>query len=212
MQLLVSEIASSIQGEGQYTGFPTTFVRLHGCNLKCGYCDTRYACAGRKKRMSVTSVLSYIHKMGNQHVCITGGEPLLQNSVFCLIYDLVDRNYKVTIETNGAVEIEPSTYLRSYSYCMDIKCPSSNMTSKNIYSNLENLLAKDEVKFVISDRADYEFAKEVLKEHHTIAQIIFSPCFVDGKSNAKEISEWILEDKLINARLGVQVHKLIGVY
>lgn len=212
MLLTVSEIVSSIQGEGKYTGYPTTFVRLHGCNLNCSYCDTKYACKGKKKRMSVESVLSFIFKMGNQCVCITGGEPLLQDTVYCLIYDLIERNYKVTIETNGAVPIEFTNYKRSFCYCMDVKCPSSGMQGRNVFENLGNLIADDEVKFVIYDYNDYIYAKEIIKKYPTKAKIVFSPCFKDGKSNADQLSQWLLEDKIINARLGVQVHKLIGIY
>jgi 7-carboxy-7-deazaguanine synthase len=212
MLLSVSEIVSSLQGEGKYTGYPTTFVRLFGCNLKCGFCDAQYASNGRRKRMSIDTILNYIFKMANNHVCITGGEPLLQENVYCLVYELVDKGIKVSIETNGAVKID-ETPVRSYNYCMDIKCPSSKMEKKNIYSNLVNLMSNDEVKFVISDIEDYEFAKAVLRKYDTQAKIIFSPCFdKDGKHNGRELSQWLLEDKLPNARLGMQTHKLLGIY
>lgn len=211
MLLVVSEIVSSLQGEGKYTGYPTTFVRLFGCNLACPYCDTKYALKGKKTRMSVETVLSYIFKMGNQHVCLTGGEPLLQDSVYCLIYDLVERGYKVSIETNGAVAIDDDSH-RRYDYCMDIKCPSSKMDNRNILANLGHLLPQDEVKFVIYDYNDYIFARETLKKNPTKAKLIFSPCFTDGKSNADQLSEWLVEDKIPNARLGIQIHKLIGIY
>lgn len=213
MILAITEIVSSVQGEGKFTGFPTTFVRLAGCNLKCSFCDTAYANKGRKKRMSIQTILNYIFKMGNQYICITGGEPLLQEEVYTLIYELVDRGYNVTIETNGAVEIEDYGYLRSFSYCMDIKCPSSGMDSHNKYSNLANLIAKDEVKFVVKDLEDYTFAKEVIRKYPTKASFIFSPVMNrDGTSSAKNLAEWITVDKIPKAKLGVQVHKLIGVY
>lgn len=212
MILTISEIVSSIQGEGKFTGYPTTFVRLFGCNLKCNYCDSMYANDGKRKRMSVKTVLEYIFKMGNQHVCITGGEPLLQESIYCLIYDLVDRGINVTIETNGAVELEEYLFKRSFSYCMDIKTPSSGMSNKNIYDNLGRLLANDEVKFVIKDINDYLFAKDILRKYSTKASIIFSPCFINGVSNAKDIADWLVEDKIANTRLGVQLHRLVGFY
>lgn len=214
MILNVSEIVSSIQGEGKFTGYPTTFIRLAGCNLNCGYCDTKYANNhGKKKRMSIQTILSYLFKMGNQHVCITGGEPLLQADVFPLIYELVERAYHVTIETNGAVAIEDDLYLRSFSYCMDIKCPSSGMSQKNIYKNLEHLMPQDEVKFVIEDINDYVFAKETIKKYPTRAHFIFSPVMSkNGASSAKDLAGWLLEDKIPKARLGIQIHKLVGFY
>lgn len=212
MQLSLSEIVSSVQGEGKFTGYPTTFVRLYGCNLNCEWCDTRYALKGKHKNMSVESILGYIFKMGNQHVCITGGEPLIQESVYCLVYDLVDRKYIVSIETNGAVEIDDDTYERSFNYCMDIKCPSSGMSHKNLYSNLGNLHHNDEVKFVIKDYTDFRFAYDVIHDYPTRASIILSPCFNNGGHNGKELSQWLLEDKIKNARVGLQMHRLLNVY
>lgn len=211
MQLTISEIVSSVQGEGKYTGYPTTFIRLFGCNLNCSYCDSLYAKQGRKKRVGVDSVLGTVFKMGNQHVCITGGEPLLQETLFCLIYDLVGRGYIVSIETNGAVEIEDVSS-RSYIYCMDIKSPSSGMSDHNCFINLQRLKPTDEVKCVVQNYEDYQYLKGVLSTFPTRAPIIISPCFINGKSNAKEIAFWLLEDRIPNARLGVQIHKLIGVY
>lgn len=213
MILTVSEIVSSVQGEGRYAGYPTTFIRMYGCNLRCRFCDSTYANVGRRKKMSVETVLNYVFKMGNQHVCITGGEPLLQESIYCLVYDLVERGMHVSIETNGSVEIEDTLYKRSYNYCMDIKCPSSGMSTNNCYKNLGILQNGDEVKFVISDVVDYLFAKDIIKRYPTKAQLIFSPCFdVDKKSNAHQLSQWVHEDKIPNSRLGVQLHKLIGFY
>lgn len=163
--------------------------------------------------MSVDTILNYVFKMGNQHVCITGGEPLTQDSVYCLIYDLVDRGYHVNVETNGAVPITEVGYKRSFTYTMDIKCPSSGMVQRNVYGNLAILQAHDEVKFVIGDLEDYVFAKEVIVKYLTKAHLIFSPCFTpDGKSNAGQIAQWLLEDKIPNARLGLQTHRLIGIY
>ena len=211
MLLVVSEIVASLQGEGKYTGYPTTFIRMFGCNLNCPYCDTKYALKGKKVRKSIDTVLGETFKLQNHHVCITGGEPLLQESVYCLVYDLVERGYQVSIETNGAVPIEEDTH-RRFDYCMDIKCPSSMMEDRNVLSNLGKLLPQDEVKFVIYNYNDYLYARKVLKKHPTRAKLIFSPCFTNGKSNADQLSEWLLEDKIPNARLGVQVHKLIGIY
>lgn len=213
MILAVTEIVSSLQGEGKHTGYPTTFVRLSGCNLNCSFCDTQYANKGKKKRMSIQTVLNYIFKMGNQYICITGGEPLLQQDIYILIYELVERGYHVSIETNGAVEIEDDLYNRSYAYCMDIKCPSSGMDSHNKYTNLANLMAKDEVKFVVKDLGDYVFAKDILRKYPTKASIIFSPVMSrDGSSSAKILADWLTEDKIPKARLGLQMHKVVGFY
>ncbi|NDH07801.1 radical SAM protein [bacterium] len=212
MVLSVSEIVSSISGEGKYTGIPTTFVRLYGCNLCCKFCDTKYASKGKRKRLSIDTILNCVFKMGNKHICITGGEPLLQESVYALIYELVERRYFVTIETNGSVEIPETLYHRSYSYCMDIKCPSSGESNKNNFANLARLMNHDEVKFVVKDREDYEFAKEVLKKYPTEASLIFSPCFESGKPIGAEVSQWILEDKIYKAKIGVQIHKILNIY
>ena len=213
MVLSISEICSGISGEGKYTGIPMTFVRLFGCNLSCLFCDTTYASGkGKRKRISIDTILTCITRMGNRHICITGGEPLLQESVYALIYELVGRKYTVTIETNGSVAIPETLYWRSFSYCMDIKCPSSGESNKNNTANLARLMDKDEVKFVVQDREDYDFAKDILKQFPTEAQIIFSPCFTDGKSNGAEISQWLLEDKIYRARLGLQIHKVLGIY
>jgi 7-carboxy-7-deazaguanine synthase len=213
MYLKISEIVSSLQGEGKYTGFPTTFIRLQGCNLNCSYCDTKHATEGKGKRMGIDTILEFVFKMRNRHICITGGEPLLQENLYCLLYELVDRGYIVNIETNGAVLIE-TVATRSFSYCMDIKCPSSGMSRKNIFSNLKVLLPQDEVKCVIDTYDDYEYARNILKEYPTKAQVILSPCFKGGKCNGAEIAKWMVEDNepIMRARLGVQMHKLINIY
>ena len=213
--LSLSEVRESLQGEGKFTGIPTTFVRLYGCNLYCAYCDSTYAThrKGKRKNASIDTIMNAVYRLGNKHVCITGGEPLLQDDIYPLIYELVEKDYTVSIETNGAVAIEHDGYNRSYSYCMDIKCPSSNMAQSNIYSNLANLQPKDEVKFVISDYADFIFALGVLKKYPTSAGLIFSPVFdKEGNHNGKEISEWLMEHKIKNARMGVQMHKILGIY
>jgi 7-carboxy-7-deazaguanine synthase len=209
--LTISEIVSSIKGEGKNAGYPTTFVKLHGCNLNCSYC--RNECrTGKKKKMSVQTVLEYIFKMGNHYVEITGGEPLLQDTTYVLLYDLVDRGYNVTINTNGSQIIEDCMYARSYSYCMEIKCPSSKMESKNVYENLKTLIMKDEVKFLIADVEDYVFAKDIIEKYPTNASYVFSPLVSeDGKHIGKDLAQWLLEDKLQRARLGVPIQTLLGI-
>lgn len=210
--LSLSEIVESIQGEGKYTGIPTTFIRLYGCNMWCAYCDSVYARNGKKKNASIETIMNAAYKLGNKHICITGGEPLLQDDIYPLIYELVDRDYIVSIETNGSIPIEKDNYNRSFNYCMDIKCPSSRMASKNCYSNLANLHPKDEVKFVIADYADFMFALGVIKQYPTHAQIIFSPVFSEGTNSGGELAEWMMENKLPNTRMGIQMHKLVGIY
>ena len=210
--LVLSEIFASLQGESKYTGTPTTFIRLYGCNLHCKYCDSEYAWKkGKRRNISLENLMSMVTQMGNKNVCVTGGEPLIQKDTLPFVYELCYNNYVVSIETNGCVPIEKDHYARSFSYCMDIKCPSSGMAKKNCYGNMENLSARDEIKFVISDYNDYIFAKGVLKQYYTLAPIILSPCFNEaGESNAKELAEWMMADK-INARLGIQLHKILGI-
>lgn len=208
--LRVIEIVSSLQGEGKFTGYPTTFVRLAGCNLKCSFCDT--PTKGGKK-MSVDTVASYIHRMGNMHVCITGGEPLLQDNCYTLAYDLTNKGYHVTIETNGSIPIPEYNYKRSFFYTMDIKCPSSGEEKRNNFENLSNLQAGDEVKFVVSNLKDYEYAKAVLKRHPTVASLIFSPVFSNSKEvDASWLVEALMDDQIPYARLGIQIHKLLNFY
>ncbi|MBO8161095.1 MAG: radical SAM protein [Thermosipho sp. (in: Bacteria)] len=210
--LYIDEIFVSVQGEGTSIGLPTVFIRLHGCNSNCIYCDTNQKDRKRRK-MSVDNILEAVFRTGITNVCITGGEPLLQEEVYCLIYDLVGRGYSVSIETNGSIPISEDLYKRSYKYVMDIKCPSSLMHHKNKYANLEILQAHDEVKFVIADKEDYKFAKSILKKYPTKAQILFSPLFnKDNKQYiGKELCNWIIKDRLNNARVLLQMHKILGV-
>lgn len=210
MILTISEVSSNIKGEGKNAGYPTTSIKLHGCNLNCSYCDD-ICRKGKKKRMSVQTVLTYVAKMGNQFIDITGGEPLLQDSSTILLYDLVDRNYNITIHTNGSIPIEDATYKRSYAYCMEIKTPSSSMESKNIYSNLEKLTSKDEVKFIISDIEDYMFAKDIIRKYPTNASYVFSPLLKGREHIGKELAQWLLEDKIYKARLGMPLHELLNI-
>ena len=198
MILKVHEIVSDIQYEGKNSGYPTTFVKLYGCNLNCSYCASNCK-DGRRKRMSIETILNYIFRIGNKYVCITGGEPLLQDNTMILVYELVGRYYNTTIYTNGSREIDDCLYTRSYSYIMELKCPSSKMSKFNIYSNLEKLQAKDEIKFVISDIHDYVFAKDIIKEYPTKAGFIFKPAN-DGIIK-RELKQWLLEDKIEKAKL-----------
>ena len=214
--LRVIEIISSLSGECKNTGYPMTFIRLYGCNNQCSFCDTMYSVDGKKRgrELSYENIMSTVTKFKNKYICITGGEPLLQkDDLMPLVFELVNANYIVYIETNGTLEIESSHYRRSYSYAMDIKCPSSGMSGKNRYSNLRNLLECDEVKFVIADYNDFMFAKGIVRQFPTSAAIIFSPVFrPDGTHTGKDLADWIMQEKLSNVRLGMQMHRIIGCY
>ena len=146
-------------------------------------------------------------------MCITGGEPLIQKDVYPVVYELLSEGYKVSIETNGCVPIEPCSYKRSYKYVMDIKCPSSGVSSKNVLTNLAALMPHDEVKFVIADEKDYKFAKRILRSYPTSAKILFSPMFDDnGKPViSQQLVDWIIRDKLYYARVQIQMHKCLEV-
>lgn len=211
--LFYDEVFASINGESTDAGIPTIFVRLYGCNVRCLYCDQPQS-KDNKKRISVENLLNIVKSyIGIRHVCITGGEPLLQSEVYAVIYDLVDCGYKVSVETSGCVPIDPDPYRRSYKYIMDVKCPSSGVAHKNVLDNLTILHPIDEVKFVVANRKDYDFAKSVLMKYPTMAKILFSPMFLpDNKlSIGKELVDWIIADKLDNVRVQVQLHKILGV-
>lgn len=204
----ICEIFSSLNGEGKYTGYPTTFIRLSGCPFSCNYCDTLYA-KENGKRMSIDKIMAKVNKLGNKHICITGGEPLIHNDVLSLVYELLSFSYIVSIETSGLVEIEEDGYARTFNYTMDIKCPSSGVSNRNVYSNLSRLKSYDEVKFVIVDSQDLEFSKEVLKKYPTKAQIIYSPVNND-LGVAKLISDNLVNKNIIG-KLGLQLHKILDI-
>jgi 7-carboxy-7-deazaguanine synthase len=204
--LTVNEIFHSIQGESTHTGRPCVFVRLTACDLRCSWCDTPYAFhEGRK--MSVEQVLADVDAYGCPVVEITGGEPLLQQDVYPLMTELVERGHTVLLETGGHRSIAnvPSGVIR----IMDVKCPASGESEKNCWANLDLLSPRDEVKFVIQDRGDYEFARDVVARHGLIdrcAAVLMSP--VHGVLVAKDLAGWILADRL-PVRLQLQAHKYI---
>lgn len=211
--LYYHEVFPSIQGESTDAGRPCLFVRLYGCNIHCSFCDQPQKPCDRKK-ISTGNLVNKILRYGIPYVCITGGEPLMQwNSVYPLVLELCESGVEVSIETSGCYPIDPDPYLRSFKYVMDVKCPSSGVSHKNILDNLMNLQAKDEVKFVIGSEEDYKYAKQVLSSHPTLAKILFSPCFIGDKAPiAKDLTDWIIRDKLFyNTRMQIQMHKIIGV-
>ncbi len=200
----VNEIFSSIQGEGVTIGIPTTFIRLTGCNLRCRWCDTKYAYEDGEE-LDILGILTRVREMGNEQVCITGGEPLVQPETPKLIDKLVEQGYLVTLETNGSRSIEPLLCSNSLMISMDVKCPGSGEHTKMEFSNIEMLSPSDQIKFIIAHRADYEYAAGVMKEHGPVCNIVMTP--VDGK-DLKELAEWVLEDGL-NVRVLPQLHKII---
>jgi len=204
--LTINEIFHSIQGESTHAGRPCVFVRLTACDLRCSWCDTPYAFhEGRK--MSVDEVVAAVDAHGCALVEITGGEPLLQEDVYPLMDRLLASGRTVMLETGGH---RPITRVpREVLKIVDVKCPASGESDKNDWANLDRLAAHDEVKFVIQDRADYEFARDVVARHDLTARaaaVLFSP--VHGILDAKILSEWILQDRLA-VRLQLQLHKFI---
>ncbi|MCL5023113.1 MAG: radical SAM protein [Nitrospirae bacterium] len=201
----VCEIFASIQGESTYAGVPSVFIRLTGCNLRCSYCDTAYA-YDEGTELSQEELLGKVQAIGLKTVEITGGEPLLQEDTPTLITRLLDKGYRVLVETNGTRDIrdvDPRAVL-----VVDIKTPGSGMSGKELLSNLLFLRQKDEVKFVISDRRDYEWSRTFVKEHSLIGKctVLFSPAF--GAMDPGELSRWILGDRL-EVRLNLQLHKYL---
>lgn len=212
MQLQVTEIFKSIQGESTLSGTPCVFIRLTGCNLRCSYCDTTYAYEGGDW-LSIDDILSKIDDYNCDLVEITGGEPLLQDNVYSLISALLETGKLVLIETNGSVDIGrvqgfKDSKIQGVKIIMDIKCPDSGMSGKTNWENLSKLDKNDEVKFVLNSRGDYDWSKEIIKKYSLTdrCHILMSPVY--NNLTAEELSEWILNDNL-NVRLNLQIHKYI---
>jgi 7-carboxy-7-deazaguanine synthase len=204
--LTVNEIFHSIQGESTHAGRPCVFVRLTACDLRCSWCDTPYAFTEGRK-MSVDEVVARVREYDCDVVEITGGEPLLQKEVYPLMERLLDEGRTVMVETGGHLSADevPAGVVR----VIDIKCPGSGESAKVHWPNLERLRSSDELKFVIKDRTDYEFARDVVSRHDLLARcaaVLFSP--VHGVLEAKQLAEWILADRL-PVRLQLQAHKYI---
>jgi 7-carboxy-7-deazaguanine synthase len=204
--LTINEIFHSIQGESTHSGRPCVFVRLTACDLRCAWCDTTYAFSEGRK-LSVDDVVAQVRGYGCDLVELTGGEPLLQRDVYPLMDRLLESGHTVMVETGGHLSIAevPLRVIR----VMDVKCPGSGESTKNHWDNLGLLAPHDEVKFVIRDRADYEFARDVVARHLLLgrtAAVLFSP--VHGVLAPKELAGWILEDRL-GVRLQLQAHKYI---
>ncbi|MFQ5963623.1 MAG: radical SAM protein [Candidatus Scalinduaceae bacterium] len=203
--LRVNEIFKSIQGESTYAGIPCVFVRLTGCNLRCSYCDTTYAYE-EGNDMSVNKIIKKIAGYGCKNVCITGGEPLMQKNVYKLITLLKKERCKIFVETNGSLNISllPKYVIR----IMDVKCPDSGMNVEMDWRNLERLRRNDDIKFIMSSKKDFEWAKRIIKKHNLPdkTNVLFGSAY--GKLKPKSLARWILKDKL-NVRLQLQLHKYI---
>ncbi len=203
--LRITEIFHSLQGETNTVGIPTVFIRLTGCPLRCVYCDTAYAFTGGKK-MSLTDIIAEVEQYGCNYITVTGGEPLAQAACLELMRQLVDKDYKVSLETSGALDVsgvDPRVIK-----VMDIKTPSSGEMDKNRYANLDHLNTQDQIKFVIGTDEDYQWSKAILTEYNLLnrCEILFSP--VMGQQNPTELAEKILNDKL-PVRFQIQLHKLL---
>lgn len=204
-RLRITEIFLSLQGEARSVGWPTVFVRLTGCPLRCVYCDTAYAFSGGEW-MTVAEICDRVRDHGVRHVTVTGGEPLAQKSVHGLMSKLCDAGYEVSLETSGALDV--SQVDARVVKVLDLKTPASGEEGRNRLQNLEFLGAADQIKFVIADRADYEWARDRMREYglEERAEILLSP--VHGQLEPRTLADWLLSDRL-HARLQVQLHKYL---
>jgi 7-carboxy-7-deazaguanine synthase len=203
--LRITEIFFSLQGESRTVGMPTVFVRLTGCPLRCGYCDTTYAFQGGEW-MTMEEILKTVSRYHAHYVTVTGGEPLAQKGCQSLLQQLCDAGYEVSLETSGALDI--SQVDRRVIKVMDLKTPGSGEEEKNRWENIDCLAQQDQVKFVICDRDDYDWAKMIIGKYQLTRQceVLFSPVF--GQQDPKELAEWILKDNL-PVRFQLQLHKLL---
>ncbi|MDA8782765.1 7-carboxy-7-deazaguanine synthase QueE [Porticoccaceae bacterium] len=204
--LRITEIFHSLQGETSTTGLPTVFVRLTGCPLRCGYCDTAYAFEGGSK-MALSEIMQTIDDFGAKYVTVTGGEPLAQPQCIDLLKDLCDAGYRVSLETSGAMPVNEVD--QRVHKILDLKTPGSGEVTRNLYENIPLLLPHDEVKFVICDRQDYDWCSlkmDELRLTDYVSEVLFSPS--QGQLSPKQLAEWILQDKL-DVRMQLQTHKYI---
>lgn len=205
MSLRLTEIFHSLQGEAARTGLPTVFIRLTGCPLRCTWCDTTYSFTGGSA-WEIADILAEVARHPTRHVCVTGGEPLAQKECPALLQALCDAGYDVCLETSGALDI--STIDPRVARIMDLKAPASGECERNLWSNLRHLKAGDEIKIIIADRADYDWACQQLTQHRLadLCPVLLSPA--QGSQDARQIAEWILQDGL-PVRLQLQLHKLL---
>lgn len=201
--LRISEIFYSLQGEADTAGAPTVFVRLTGCPMRCQYCDTEYAFTGGE-RLTIEQVLAEVGQYDTRLVTVTGGEPLAQKGVHRLLKGLCDNGYQVSLETGGSIDIQPVD--PRVSIVLDIKTPGSGESGRNRLDNLEHISSKDQIKFVICDRSDYEWSRDFARQHRLdrMCTVWFSPSY--GQIEARDLADWILQDHL-PVRLQLQLHK-----
>lgn len=205
-QVRITEIFLSLQGETSFSGLPTVFVRLTGCPLRCGYCDTAYAFSGGRL-MDLTAIEAEVASYGVRHVTVTGGEPLAQPAALPLLTRLCDRGLVVSLETSGALDV--SAVDRRVARILDLKTPGSGEVARNLWSNLEHCGANDQVKFVICDRQDYDWARLKCDEYGLAArfgEVLFSPC--TPALPPRQLADWIVADRL-PVRMQVQLHKYL---
>ena len=203
--LRITEIFHSLQGETSRTGLPTVFVRLTGCPLRCGYCDTAYAFHGGTT-LTLEQILAEVARYATRYVTVTGGEPLAQKNCLPLLSALAERGYSVSLETSGALDI--SKVDPRVSRIVDLKTPGSGEVNKNRWANLEYLNSRDEIKFVLCDERDYSWAKELLTERRLalVCPVLFSPAY--GRLDGATLAGWILRDRL-PVRMQLQLHKIL---
>ena len=201
--LNITEIFYSLQGEAKEVGIPTVFVRLTGCPLRCNYCDTTYAFKGNNPLL-IGSIMEQIAKYNTRYVCVTGGEPMAQSNCLILLDTLIEAGYKVSMETSGSIDISPVN--NKVSVVMDLKTPSSTEQSQNRYENIALLERKDQLKFVIASRPDFDWCCSILEDYDVLSDVLFSPVYESLKP--VDLADWILE-KQLNVRLQVQLHKLL---
>jgi 7-carboxy-7-deazaguanine synthase len=198
------EVFHSVQGEGLLTGVRTTFVRTARCNLRCRWCDTAYSFGPGRER-SIRSILAEVARHRTRYVCLTGGEPLLQRSSLELVRALASRGLTTVIETGGSLDVGPYVGLANVHLSVDVKCPSSRMEARNLWSNLPKLTADDTLKFVVGDRRDYLYARRVVRGYRGPAAIVFQPVW---GTDAGRLADWVLADRL-DVRVMLQEHKLL---
>jgi 7-carboxy-7-deazaguanine synthase len=200
----INELFYSIQGEGGWAGIPSVFLRTTGCNLRCSFCDTIYAYE-QGTQMTVQEIMEKIQTYSCKYICITGGEPLLQKDLPKFITILLQKKYNICLETNGSINIKKLTGKNALVISLDIKCLSSGMHDQMHLKNISYLSKKDQLKFIIKNKKDFDYAKKIIQQTKPTCTIFFQPVW---GTNPKRLAAWILNDNL-NVRLGLQLHKII---